>query len=450
MKPQTGQSRSDRNQFEAKHMRFSSGQHVSILTRHPSGEYFDNTGDIDYAEAVHAALQPLLNRQDRVQILKGHTSSEEEVYERVRAAKKPGEKTVLHLMLNSETGTGYGHSPEKLMAFKKEMHAELVLTSVEFDMYGPHDDCKHRGKGFDQKAMEYFPLADRFIFLDEPDKCAAIEAFQHSPRFDRATMQKLEQATIAPVPSTKKLTDTPFNERISKDVCFFGMIRSGKGLDDVVELARLMQSSRSARRIQVVGNARAATDQPDGTPLAETELGKLMLAVYPQCMAALKACDRYEAMVTLLGDLQTAHTPTALPIDLHINRSPEALPGIFSNCGYAIVLDYHGGGVRNTGKSTFLANDFIIFTHQKRITPNFLCEGGEHHGAMIFLDPKRPTAPQIAEELARREKDPSLDAHTISKVHGVKTKVIHPRLIGNIHLSTYNIQPARNTAMLHD
>lgn len=236
----------------------------------------EKTGDVDYAMAIQEGLNSFVNTSSShavkpVTYIRG-LSTEQAIYNFVDK-NKANASPVLHLLLNAPD-LGFGCTAKGLKDFKKRRGAKLVITSVEFFKHGEHF-LKYKWD-----ILTHLKLADKIIFLDEPDRRSAITTARiHFPK-DIDLVEKLEAAVVIPVPATiQNSEDIKSQQDKGSDILCFGMIRPGKGLANIRKLAELMKASTDPliqkKKILVVGSVQ------EHDPRAGEELAKLMMSLYP-------------------------------------------------------------------------------------------------------------------------------------------------------------------------
>lgn len=410
---------------------------LSVLTS--DGQYPKMTGDIAYAEAIEQATNNTRHNNPPITLL-GRAEDERnenaiygKIIERCHEAKP-----TLHVMLNFDTTT-HGHTVEGLKQFKKETGARIVLTSIEFHMYGN----KHKGKGFEEKTCPYFKVADEIIFLDNYDKRAATQAYEAFAPTDKKTIRRLKHAHVIHVPATAKLAHSPLTERAGNDIAFFGMMRPTKGIEHVLELAQIMKEHDSEDRVVMIASTNRKSDNnPD---LAQTELAKVIGKVYPACAqgegaGTIAGCESYDELVNLADTLIEKDEGRALPVKLHLNKPAELYPVMLATSKSMVALDHHGASLRNTAKSSALAAGFRLYTTSTAITPECLKLDGEFAQAMTLLKPNIPNtslAAQIWEHHRAHGRQPKRD----ETIEGIQRDLVHkhltPAVVAHKHSELY-------------
>jgi len=341
------------------------------------------SGDAAYMLALQKYMRDL-EPPMVVALIGGCDSDENMLYQQMKSniALNEIKEPTFHLMLNFQTKTGLVHTVDGLKKFKAETGAKIVLTNIEFRLY---DEKKFADEHYAEKATAYFHLADEFVFLDQPDKKRAIEAYEQYGTADanyKETLAKLQSAKTIPVPAVIDLA-IPDHKRDGKDVCVLGMIRPDKGYEHVIELAGLMKAEGQGRKIVMAGMAKQKIDP--NLVIGDTELAKILKAIYPDAKADIDGCGDYGNLLKLVETLPETHA-LALPIELHLNKRDEEIAPLFKDCCVAFSPDAHGMTLHNSAKNSFMVAGMPVAAYESGITPDMLKQGGDYEGAMIRLE----------------------------------------------------------------
>lgn len=164
------------------------------------------TGDIDYTKTIAECINK--KYPFTTHYIRG-AESETEIYNFIES-HKARDFPALHIILNAPH-TGFGFTEAGLKAFKER--GMLVMTALEFK--------KHQDPSLKADTLKYLQYADAIIFLDEFDKNdALLEARKLSPSAPEL-VEKIEIASVIPVPATVALRLLPIEER-GRNIGFFG------------------------------------------------------------------------------------------------------------------------------------------------------------------------------------------------------------------------------------
>ncbi len=328
------------------------------------------TGDIDYTNTIAQFINQ--KYPFTTHYIRG-AKSESEVYNFIENHKAK-DLPVLHLILNAPH-TGFGFTEAGLKVFKER--GKLVMTVLEFK--------KHQDPSLKADTLKFIQYADVLIFLDEFDKNDALsEARKLSPIFP-ALVEKIEIASVIPVPATVHLKLLPIEER-GRNVGFFGILRKGQGLRHVINFANYLNAQKISypvlkdRKVLIIGTA-----------LEADKLIYLMTVIYPDHKKTIKDCGQDIARLkNLLEELKLCEkkgelTPD-LPIDLYVNVPERDLPALFNQCSFFFQPKYRGASFRFSSISTLLSLGFNIISHQTEITPEILRNYNENTRGMILCN----------------------------------------------------------------
>ncbi len=332
------------------------------------------TGDIDYTQT----LVNIMNQKFPISCYMRGITTEKACFDFIEQ-HKANATPILHIMLNAPN-VGFGFSEAGLEAFKHN-NGKIVMTAVEFKKYPSETSYK-------SDMLKFLKYADEIIFLDEHDKNdaykMALMEFQksHSISKDgiatpgymkaREKLVKIFNARILPVPATISVDLLPIHERGHNIGCF-GMLRDGKGLSHVLELAKIlgwMQQQHADdlpflkdMKILIIGSA-----------IDSHKLLSLMSKVYKHNLKEIEECgEDLEKLKDLLARFikseQEGTLTTSLPIEIHVDVKEEELAIHFNRCTYFIQANYRGASLRFSSMSSLLAQGFCIYSHCSDITP---------------------------------------------------------------------------------
>ena len=365
------------------------GSEVYLVTESPGADYNKGqTGDVDYAKNIALYLR----EQYQLTVTCVHNDS------RVildGAMAKGGTKPIVHLLLNAPH-TGFALDIAYLSKLKAS-GIKLVITVLEF--------AKHLEAKLKKQTLDHLNLADQVIFLDENDKQDALETAMVSHPL---LSTKIESASVLVVPPTISPAYIS-QEKNAADIMVFGMIRAGKGMAHVLQLANIMKESPEkslrSKEIMIVGSVSKHKTRNQETAYDAT-LYTLLAAIYPQCAAGFYGKSP-EELITLYNSIKKDEK-AALPISLHLDVEEKDLPNLFARCKYAFYPAYRGATLRNSSISTELAFGCVLYSHvDKTITPVCLQKNGVYRQAMVLMDSDAYAtyATNVAADIVLREKN---------------------------------------------
>ena len=339
---------------------------IFISTAHKNSEDEQSgTGDVDYATAIFEETNKILPGQ--VSRISG-LFLEQDIYKHIK--ENGAAQPTLHIMINPPR-TGMAFTAAGLKGFKEETEAKIIVTTIEFAKL-----CNNPTGPLDIAAgLELLNIADQIIFLDSHDKDSA---YVHA---DLNLKQKIDQATVIPVLSTIEPLAVPLVER-GRDIISFGMIRVGKGLGLVIELAQQLKLSgdKSGKKVLVVGTVQ---DNHGGAE----QLKRLIHALYSTKKEEIESKTTTPELKNLLKDYKEDPTLIPeLPLEIHVDVPKEQLKSLFDRCTYSFLPAYRGATIRNSSISCSLAQKFITYSHSSYITPPELLSTGVYAGALVLFD----------------------------------------------------------------
>jgi hypothetical protein len=307
--------------------------------------------------------------------------------------------------------TGMAFSAQGLRQFKQETQATLIITVIEFEKLKPAEQSM--GQALIQEA-------DKLIFLDEYDRTAAAQ-------YD---------AAIIPVLPTIPCLTADFDTR-GNDIISFGMIRVGKGLGLILELAKQIKIQNIPdKKIWVVGTVQ---DNKSG----KRELSRLMTEIYPEKMIEISETQNTAALKRLLVQYQQSALIPALPLEIRVDVPTAALPELFNRCKYAFLPAYRGATLRNSSMSSALAQNFITYSHIEGITPKLLLADGEYQEAMILFpnfDGTNGTeyVEWVLHDILERDAHSERNCINLACIQRLTTEVLNRRVIAQQHQVIYD------------
>ena len=339
---------------------------VFISTAHqdPKDEQV-NTGDIDYAGKIFQLTNQI--SPGKIDLIR-ELFEEQKIYEYIEKNGAPS--PTLHIMINPPK-TGMAFSIDNLQAFKEKHNVKIIITVIEFAKF---IDTKEAFNNIN-KTLKFLNIADQIIFLDNSDKDNAYIFANQSLK------SKIQQGSVIPVlPTIEQVTSIDPLMREKNIVCF-GMIRTGKGLGLVIELAKQLKAQQiHDKKVLVIG----ALQETRGSL---KELKRLMQSLYTTKEQDIEAKTTVNELKTLL--IQYNSDPTIikeLPLEIHVDVPKQELKALFNRCTYAFMPAYRGATLRNSSISSCIAQHFIVYSHVSEITPPELLANGVFAKSLMLFE----------------------------------------------------------------
>jgi len=440
----------------------------TLPLKNPEDEPIGN-GDVDYVTTLCTSIGDLMQCDITSHYFK-YVKDEQSVYQNIDGVldtlykKQEAEastqlKPILHIFINEPRTCGV-YTREGLQQFK-EKGGFVVVTVIEFRKYYDAKDANRRNTIL--RLMD----ADQILFLDKPDKLDALRYVTLTPEFqdNNHLRQKLLSASIISVPAT--IMPPATYTKKGNHIIVPGMIRVGKGYQQVVALARLFKSVKDHEDSEVPEDSKALVEpiKPKmnqykifvaGTvqehDASNKELHYLMEALYPSKASEINASS-ISQLKALLRTYQTLEKEKKLiadlPMEILIDLSETELSLVFSQCDYAFLPAFRGATLRNSSFCTSLAHDMIIISHEGNITDPRLLRDGQYNHAMLFIGHFFGQYPQYyaasAFDLIKHYETVALDKAKIKEnARRLFEEVIHPRKIAREHSIVYKAVVIKN------
>lgn len=377
-------------------------------------------GDTDYIETLLSNLKNKLGQDEvihieedmrRQAITANHSPiTGDQIINELLTKREPG---IFHLMLNLPF-TGAAYKPEHLQKLKEKGY-KIVVSCIEFMRYVGRDEESQK------RAVELMNIADQVIFLDHPDQQAAglfaqtRTSANDSKEEKTSTPEKIQNATIIPVPCTTPTTRKEWSKRPS-NVISFGTIRRGKGLPHLIKLAELFKEADATKadqdkRYVIIAGSMEPHFYVEGFTDA-------MKRVFPNHVDEIEILEKRwadankskdkskkdELVSTVTMEIrdkitrwQSDSQDSSLPVKFHFDTKPEQVPALFEQAKYSFLPAYRGFTLRNTSISTSLESGCVTYSHVTNISP---CNFAQNVSSPVVL------IPGVISEF---EKNPSFD-----------------------------------------
>lgn len=264
----------------------------------------------------------------------------------------------IHLHLRPPYG-GTVFSPRQLRQFPC-----VVVTVHEF---------RHLTKEHHRRlALHYIHAADHVIFTCPSERDAVA---QHKPNI-------YSKSSIIPVfPTIPACTHTESGFRCN-DIVNFGLLRSGRGLNDVLQLAQLIKTDPHMKALRDADPKRNDIKIILAGRLTNpVVLGYLVRSIYGIPKAEMPArtgsllADNL-AIITFYNNHVRGKIPRVLPIELRLNVPEEELQKVFGRCTFAYMPIERGVTAHSSAAASVIASGCICIGKINQDTPDDLRKGG--------------------------------------------------------------------------
>jgi len=246
------------------------------------------------------------------------------------------------------------------------------------------------------KVLDYIQAADHVIFTTAAERDAVVG---YMPNL-------AERSSIIPVfPTIQCSYPTPEKIDRPNNVLWFGTIRGGKGIPEIIKFAYLIgqdEELKGKTKIIVVG-----------TPLNPVDLSLLLRTAYGLKRADMPAIghDRDTAnnkLAVMLADFKKTGREPISPIEIHLSVNEKDLPQYFDQCNFAYLPITRGANSNSAVLPVVMGNGCVTISKRGLDTPVALESGG-----VLFAQ----TPGEALTIIKERIKNPDLNIETRSKAN---------------------------------